>query len=220
MKTLIAFFTLISAFFLMSCSNVDQDLSPVGPETEKISVPDTPPTYPYLTTFTTIPIKHFSITPGGAIEVVVGLDEGWPDNLKHLFVMLEYVSEIYPPADRMVYLEKPRSITFQLEGFKTTGLKNVKVYGFLPAYDIKIQNPYPPQQFFNNIEVLWSANEKEIEVLILDDYNRGLGDSFVEITNDEGIYVAFIDVPTNKKIFIPNYGKPEVIGVKLYSLLH
>ena len=69
MKTLITLFTITSAFFLMSCSNVDQDLSPVGPEIEKISIPDVTGTYPYLTSFTSIDVDGFSGSPAGNIPV-------------------------------------------------------------------------------------------------------------------------------------------------------
>ena len=219
MKTLITLFTITSAFFLMSCSNIDQDLSPVGPEIEKISAPAETGTYPYLTTFASIPVKSFAVTRGiGSIEVVVDIDE-WSDNLKHIYVMLEYTVDKHPSPNRMVYLEKPSSSTFLLEGFETQGLKNVKVYGYEATNSInEIQNPYQSQQSFNNLDTEWFANEKEIEILVQNN-TRALGDTFAEITNDAGIYVTFLGVPTTQKICIPNNGKPDITNVKLYSMM-
>ncbi len=217
MKSLIALFTITSAFFLMSCSNVDQDLSPVGPEMEKISAPDVTGTYQYLTCFTSIEVDGFSAgTRGDEIEVVVG-QRGWPDDLEHIYVMLEYYSDINPSPDKMVYLEKPASTTFTLKGFKTTGLKDVKVYCYVPATDPGVQSPYKPQQSFNDIEIQWFADYNGIGLTLLDK-GTGLGDSFVEITSTEGSFVTFIDVPTNQKIFIPYNGDLAITSVNFYSM--
>ena len=214
MKSLLAIFTILSALMLMSCSNVEQDLSPVGPEMQKISAFDGTGTYPYLTTFNFIPIESFTIVPGNdIIEVTVG-SRGWSDNLKHIYIVLEYVSKTDPSADRMVYLEKPKSSTFKLDNLETEGLKDIKVYGYEPVSDNSIQHPYFPQQSFNNIGIQWSANEKEIQILI----QGPIQDTFVEITNDEGTFVTFIGVPDSKQIFIPNYGNPETTNVKLYCM--
>lgn len=219
MKSLIALFTITSAFFLMSCSNIDQDASPVGPETSKLSVPEATGTYPYLQSFNSIPVESFTVIPGDdAIEVVVG-DEGWPEALEHIYVVLEYESETNPSADRMVYLEKPRSAAFQVEGFKITGLKAVKVYCYELFTDPGIQNPYLPLQSFNNVEMQWSANDEEIQILLYDNFGD-LGDSFAEITTTDGSFTVFIDKPNNKEILIPKYAKPTTTGVKLYSLLN
>ncbi|MCK5607981.1 hypothetical protein KAR91_39235 [Candidatus Pacearchaeota archaeon] len=219
MKSLIALFTITSAFFLMSCSNVDQDLSPVGPEIEKISVPDVIGTYQYLTCFNSIPVDGFTVDPGrGVIEVVVG-SRGWADNLEHIYVMLEYFSEINPSPDKMVYLEKPISTTFALTGFETTGLKDVKIYGYVPATDPGVQNPYQPQQSFNDVEIQWKADHNGIGLTLLDiGIIIGLEDSFVEITTTEGSFVTFIDVPTNQKIFIPYNGDSAITSVNLYCM--
>jgi len=155
MKTLIALFTITSAFFLMSCSNVDQDLSPVGPEMEKISAPDVTGTYQYLTCFTSIKVDGFNVTGGirgNEIERVVG-QRGWSDNLEHIYVILEYYSDINPSPDKMVYLEKPASTTFKVEGFETKGLKDVKVYCYVPATDPVVKNPEKQQKTLSDLEI-------------------------------------------------------------------
>jgi len=219
MKALIALFTITSAFFLMSCSNVDQDLSPIGPEIEKNSVPDATGTYPYLTTFNSISVESFTVLPGirsGEIEVVVG-SRGWSDNLEHIYVMLEYLGVTNQSADKMVYLEKPSSSTFQLEGFETENLIDVKVYCYVPVTDPGIKHPYPMQQSFNDIEIQWFADHNGIE-LILPPTGTGLGDSFVEISSDEGSVVVFIGIPDNTEIFIPYNGDSAITSVNLYSM--
>jgi len=219
MKALVALFTITSAFLLMSCSNIDQDLSPVGPEIEKISSLDGTGTYSYLTSFTSIPIESFTIIPDdGVIEVEVGA-RGFSDALEHIYVLLEYNSITNQSVDKMVYLEKPRSIIFRLKGFETTGLMNVKVYGYETATGPRVQNPYYSLQTFNDIKMQWSANDEEIQVL-LPDNNLSLGDTFAEITTTEGSFVVFLDKPENKEILIPKYAKPTTTRVKLYSLLN
>jgi hypothetical protein len=117
----------------------------------------------------------------------------------------------------MIYLDKPISSTFKLDDFKTSGLTDVKVYGYEPVSDNAIQHPYFPQQCFNNIGIQWSTNEKEIQILIQGN-NEILQDTFVEISNDEGTFVKFIGVPDSKQIFIPNYGNPGTTSVKLYCM--
>jgi len=217
MKSLLALFTIVSAFMLMSCSNVDQDLSPVGPETSKISAPEESGTYPYLRSFTSIPIESFNVLPiTGEIEVVVG-DQGWPVDLEHIYVILEYESETYPSAFKMVYLEKPRSVSFQLEGFKTSGLKDVKVYCYvLNPDEWPVQHPYPPQYTFSNYEVQWLAEELGITLIL--DNSIQYGDTFIEIITTEGSFTTFIDIPRDLKIFIPLNGNPATKSVNLYSI--
>ncbi len=218
MKTLVALFTFTFALLLMSCSNIDQDLSPVGPDVEKISTLDVQSTYPYLTLFNSVQVESFTIIPGDdAIDIVVG-GRGWADNLEHIYVMLEYAADTYPSADKMVYLEKPRSVTFRLKGFKTDGLKDVKVYCYEPFTDPGIKHPYFPLQSFNNTEMQWYSSENEIQILLYDTF-RNLGDSFAQITTTEGSFVLFLDKPTIKEILIPKNAKTEVTGVKLYSML-
>ncbi len=217
MKSFLTLFTIVSALMLMSCSNVEQDLSPVGPEMQKISAPEASGTYQYLTSFNSIPVESYIVMTGEkAIEVTVG-GRGWTDYIHHIYVLLEYNSQTEPSANRLVYLERPRSATFQIDGVQTTDLKDVKVYCYEPSMDKPIQYPYHPQQLFNDIAIQWSANHKEIEILIQDNIDI-LGDTFVEITTDENSYVLFIGMLQNSNISIPNYGDPEVINVKIYSL--
>jgi hypothetical protein len=216
MRTLLTLFTIVSIFTLMSCSNVDQDLSPVGPEISKISVTEATGTYPYLQLFNSCPVESYTVFGNDVIEIVVG-DEGWPEALEHIYVILEYESEIHPSAERMVYLEKPRTVTFQIEGFRTTGLKAVKVYYYALFTDPGIQNPYLPLQSFNDVEMQWSANDEEIQILLNDNFGD-LGDSFAEITTTDGSFAVFVDKPNSKEILIPKYGKPVTTGVKLFSM--
>lgn len=218
MKTLVALFTITFALFLMSCSNLDQGLSPVGPETSKISSPDAPGTYSYLTTFASIPVESFTILPGGNdIEVVVG-DLGWPVDVEHIYVVLQYSSDSHPSADKMVYMEKPRAVTFNVQGFQTSGLKDVKVYCYEPVTDPGVISPFSPLQPFNDVEIQWSANDKEIQILLGDSYVK-LGDSFAEINSTEGSFVVYLDNPNSKEILIPKSGKAAITSVRFYSIL-
>ncbi len=201
---------------LMSCSNVDQDISPVGPEISKISVTEATGTYPYLQLFNSVPVESYTVMPGNEIEIVVG-DEGWPEALEHIYVLLEYESETHPSEEKMVYLEKPRSVTFQIDGFRTTGLKVVKVYYYALFTDPGIQNPYQPLQSFNDVEMQWSANGEEVQILLNDNFGD-LGDSFVEITTTDGSFAVFVDNPNSKEILIPKYDKPVTTKVKLFSM--
>lgn len=222
MKTFIAICTISIAFLLMSCSNVEQDLSPVAPEIQKISAPEGTGTFPYLTSFYSVPVKGFSALRDGEIEVevVVG-DLGWPKDVVHIYALLEYELQTVSSQNKMVFLEKPISNIFKLKGFNTVGLKNVKVYCYSPVSDILFEQPYPQQQSFNNIEIQWSANYKGIQIL-LSGTAGDLGDSFVEITTSEGSFVTFIDEPQSEKIFIPRSGPAgliETTDVNLFSLL-
>jgi len=117
----------------------------------------------------------------------------------------------------MVYLEKPRAATFQIDGFRTTGLKDVKVYYYALFTDPGIQNPYLPLQSFNDVEMQWSVNSGEIEILLNENFGD-LGDSFVEITTTDGSFAVFVDKPNSKEIKIPKYEKPVTTRVKLFSM--
>jgi len=175
------------------------------------------PTITYLTIFNSIPVESFSVIAGeNAIEVIVG-GRGLTDNIQHIYVLLEYEDQIDPSANRLVYLEKPRSLTFQIDGVQTRLLKDVKVYCYEPSVDRPIQHPYHPQQLFNHIPTQWSANHKEIEILIQDNFDI-LGDTFVELITDENSHVSFIGVLENNIISIPNYVDHELTSVQIYSL--
>ena len=221
MKSLIALSAIVSAFLLMSCSNVDQDLSTVGPETEKISVSAETGTYPYLQSFNFIPIDSYTILPGGSeIEIVVG-NGGWSDDVEHIYVVLEYIGATYPSADVLVYLEKPRTVSFQLDGCETNGLQGVKVYGYEPAVDKRVISPYNPLREFDNVAVQWFDNGRGINLKIQGD-TRLYNDSFVEVITSQGSFVSFVDVPQSDNIFIPKSGPTpipvETISVRLFTM--
>jgi len=91
MKALILFFALTASFVLTSCSQLEQENSPLTPQLSKESVPANDVTYPYeyLATFPEMKSVKWDETLSDDQWVVVTLDEQSRD-YQHIFCEVIY----------------------------------------------------------------------------------------------------------------------------------
>ncbi|MGB5531064.1 MAG: hypothetical protein WBQ32_13950, partial [Ignavibacteriaceae bacterium] len=134
MKSLISILSVMFVLLLVGCSNLEQETSPVAPEMNKMVSEQMAPstTYPFLQCFNSVPVKSFNSTKSpGTVEVIIATDK-FPKIFTHMFAVLEYEDFRAPISNNMIFIGKPLTNVFELEGVQTNYLKNIKVYSYAP----------------------------------------------------------------------------------------
>lgn len=233
MKSIISVLSVLFVLFFIGCSNLEQETSPIAPELQKSSFKSETQngTYKYLQCFNLIPVQSFKsskdagdIKSVGTIEIVIA-PENFPKFFKHMFVVLEYNNINRLAANNMLFIDRPKSNVFQLENVVTNELKNVKVYAYINDNDINGINPtYDYLTSFGEMTINnWNVSEDGIEIYT-DDWNQGLGDTFVEFSVSNADYQSFVLTyiarPTNGKIVLPRFVKGLITQVKMFGFFN
>lgn len=227
MKSLISILSVLFILLLVGCSNLEQETSPVAPELNKMVSEQMVPsdTYPFLQCFNSVPVKSFnSVKSPGTIEVVIAPDK-FPKVFMHMFAVLEYEDYKAPISNNLIFIGKPLTNVFELEGIETNYLKNIKVYSYMPDNNWKgINPPYGYLTSFAELKITdW--NDTGVELIIYtDDWNANIDDTFIEVqfanldgTNDVLTYIA---KPSARKISVPKFRRETIIGLKMYALFN
>ncbi len=205
------------AFVLSSCSNVEQDYSPVSPEISKVSNSSDASAYNYLETFYQAKVESF-----GTIDLLNDLtincqSKNWPNHLRFAFVILEYNGNLNSPHNVMVVVNNLESNVIKLPGYTSSNLRNVKVYYPLNAVII----PEPGLSDFTSLDEMkvdyWEANKKAI-VLSTTDWKSNLTDAFIEIQMKYQNVLVYVSKPEQKEIILPMFGDKGVYNVNLFGL--
>jgi hypothetical protein len=210
---LVSFFV---AFVLSSCSNVEQDYSPVSPEINKISnVPDLS-AYNYLETFYQAKVESYGTSDDGSLAINCQ-SNNWPNHLRFAFVILEYNANLNSPHDVLVVVNNLESNIIYLSGYTDRNLSNVKVY--YPLKGIIIPEPgLPDFTVMDEMKVgFWETNNKAI-VVQTPDWKSTLTETFIEIQMKHQSVLVYASKPSAKEIILPMYGDQGVTGVNLYGL--
>lgn len=214
---LVSFFV---AFVLSSCSNVEQDYSPVAPEINKVSSLDLTGSYNYLQTFYEIEVESFGSSIGSADDTGLHItcqEKYWPGDIQSAFIVLEYSNLFQPARDEMVVLEKPKSNVLVLPNVSAENLKSVRVYYY--SSDIgTVPQGLPDQTALENLKVgSWSTSGQSI-LVYTNDWTSAWSDCFVEIQLKYKNVLVYVSTPDEKQIIVPMFGKMGVTGVKLFGL--
>lgn len=227
MKRIISALSLISILFLVSCSDFEQESSPIVPEFQKTSTnyEITSGTYEYLQCFDLIPVQSIqSSTTLGSIEIVIS-PKIFPKYFMHMFVMLEYKDSILPLRNSMIFVGKPNSNIIRIDGVNESSLKSVKVYAYIPKVDGKgISQPYNYLTSFQELTVTeWNVSNNEI-LIFTQDWSSSLGDTFIELTiahpGSQNHVLTYIAKPMEGKLILPKFLKERITQVKMYGLFN
>jgi hypothetical protein len=214
---LVSFFV---AFVLSSCSNVEQDYSPVSPEINKVTVQNTDGAFRYLQTFQQVGVESFGPSIGAATDeglVVTCQSKYWPAYVQAALVVLEHSSLLQPVQDEFVIVNKPKSNVLVLPGYSVQNLTNVKVYYYTIDFGT-VPNGLPDFTPVNKMKVAsWNTTGNSIEVLS-NDWTTALTDCFIEVQMKSKNLMVYIAKPQNKQIVLPMFGNMGVLDVNLYGL--
>ncbi len=226
MKSMIAILSALFILLLAGCSNMEQESFPVAPELNKmVSEPlDPSGTYPYLQHFKFVPVESFhSSTTPGTIEVVIPSDK-FPKIFNHMFAVLEYEDFKAPILNNMIFIGRPLTNVFNLNGIETKYLKNIKLYTYNSEDSWKgIAPPYNYMTSFHQLRITnWSDNGSAL-VIYTNDWSSNVSDTFLEIRyvnqshGSENI-LTYVAKPSAGKIAVPKIVKGTITGLKMYAL--
>lgn len=225
MKQIVSAFLLLFVLFLISCSNLEQESSPIAPELKKDGTGkiNTDGAYDYLQCFNYIPVQSFkSTTTPGTIEIVISPDK-FPKLFMHMFVALEYKEGGLPLRNNMIFVGKPNTNIIRVNGILEHTLKSVKVYAYIPNNDWK--GITPPYNYLTSFEELvideWNISNNQI-LIYYGDWKPNLRDTFLELTiassSKQNYLLTYIASPSEGKVIIPKFMKEKIIQIKSYGI--
>jgi hypothetical protein len=138
MKILTTFFAAIGILFLTSCSDINQDSSPVSPYSDVLekSPLDQNFSYQYLQSFSSVAVSDYYTSKSAGIIMELETAKS-PQSLKHVYALLDYGTQLDPPTCYLVYLGNQQSSTVEIPDYSIANLKGVRLYS-LPKSDVPI----------------------------------------------------------------------------------
>ncbi len=227
MKRIITALLLTSVLFLVSCSDFEQESSPIAPEFQKVSSGNqiTEGAYQYLQCLEFIPVQYFASTKTpGTVDIVISPDL-FPKFFLHMYVVLEYKNIGLALSNKMIFVGKPNSNIIQLNGVHERSLTGVKVYVYVPGNHW--QGISPPYNYLTSFEELtvneWTVSNNQI-LIFSKDWNPNLSDTFIEFTfadkSRQNHVLTYIANPTAGKITLPKFMKDEITQIRMYGLFN
>ena len=153
MRLFVSFISVLGILFLASCSDINQDVSPVSPDVNKVSfiqgpILGDPFYYSYLQEFEEIGVANFGNSKSNSIVVTIDNSKA-PDEIIHALVVLDYFTPTTQSQCYLVFVGKLSSPTFEIPGYTTNKLANVRVYALTSGSGTpksKVYDPYQPFQ--------------------------------------------------------------------------
>ncbi|GBD89056.1 hypothetical protein BMS3Abin03_03002 [bacterium BMS3Abin03] len=223
MKLFILFISVLGILFFVSCSDLNQNSSPVSPDANKVSFSQGPILgdpfyYSYLQEFEEEQVATFGGSKSNGIVITLE-DSKAPDEIIHAFVVLDYFSPTISGQSYLVFVGKLSSSTFEIPGYTTEKLANVRVYA-LTSYNgspkSKVYDQYQPFQdmLINNFGIT-GQNMK----IISSSWNESLLDAFLEVSIGGSRKLIYIERPASGSFSVPiTYPTPgSNAGVRLFG---
>jgi hypothetical protein len=228
MKGLILFFALSVSLVLTSCSQLDQESSPVTPQINKESNPLNYETFPYeyLAAFPEMESVKWEEALSDGQWVIVTLNKT-DREFHHIFCEVIY-SDLTEPVEKiseLYFAGKPEDSRFVFAKPENSIISDVRVYvvyDYPSVNEILIYNeipfPYNHWQKFSSIYVhAWETKDKVISISAENDVNNS-EHIFAQINSKEGNMLVFAAKPSSEFFDIPKYGDTGVMDVNLYGL--
>ena len=216
MKSLVLFFAISVSMILTSCSQLDEQTSPLGPTMNKQSKNSPTQPYTYLATFPELNSVKWSLSNNDDGNVVVSFISP-VKNYSHLFCIVSY-ADIFEPAlpnYELYFVGKPKSNEFNFQVPANKVISNIRVYVVYNYGGSRL--PYADMQKFNSVPVnQWYAKGETISVDAANDinFNEHL---FVRIESLSGSFLVFVGKPASSNFDIPKYGDMNVERLDLYG---
>jgi hypothetical protein len=222
MKLLTILFAAIGIFFLTSCSDVNQDMSPVAPGVDKVVMdpgPISPFIYSYLQSFSRYPVSDYYLGKGvNKVTIELGGDVAISE-IVHAFAIFDYDSQVLPEKSKLVFLGKPSSSTIEVPGVASTSLSGVRVYYLGSSSGTPVSGAYSEFQNFTEISASSKIQEKLI-TLSSSAWNPDIAEAFAEVQFKEGGQLVFLEKPSASNFSFPYAYGNQVKGVKLFGLFN
>jgi hypothetical protein len=224
MKNLVILFSVLFLFSLTSCSDVNDNSLLTNPVMEKSSLPTneeiTPSPvypYPYLYNFSKVEgLTYLTLEGENAIEF--NIPEGTA-KFTHLFVVVNFAQGIgLPIAPKMYFIDQISETGFKVDGIKVNQVQSLSVYGFELSGTLAVIYPFVNNSTMNEVAVKgWKLEKNNIKVECSGIWPSSLKYVFAEINSKTGSSLVFLQRPYATTFIIPEYGKYDVKGIKLFG---
>lgn len=229
MKNMVLIFAVSLSMILASCSQLDQESSPVTPQFNKQSDPYNLNSYPYeyLKAFPEIEYVKWEESISDAQWVIVTLSKPVQE-FHHIFCEIIYTSsnETVENDRELIFAGKPDNLKFAVPKSLNEKISEVNiyaVYNYPSANEIIVNNemypfPYKERQQFKPVEVYsWDTSENTISVNASNDISS-TEHVFAKINSKDGNKLVFIAQPESEFFDIPQYGDTGVLDIDLFGL--
>ena len=217
MKNLFLVLSVLFLFGLTSCSDVMDNSLPTTPVLEKGGTVETTPSpvypYPYLFNFSNVDgIKFLTREGEEAIEFYM------PDattKFLQLYIVVNFHSD---SPTKLYFVDSIEKDYFKVYGLTTDQVRDAYVYGLSVESTGDVVSPFANNTTMNEVAINgWKVDDRNITVECAGAWLSSLKYVFAEITTKQGTYFVFLQKPWGPKFSIPEYGKLDVIGIKLYA---
>lgn len=217
MKNLFLILSVLFLFGLTSCSDVMDNSLLTNPALDKEGTVETTPSpvypYPYLFNFSKVDGVKFLTREGEeAIEFYM------PDattKFLQLFIVVNFHSE---GATKLYFIDKIDKDNFKVLGITTDQVSDAYVYGLSVESTGDVVSPFNNNTAMNEIAVNgWKVDDSNVAVECAGIWPSSLKYVFAEIDTKSGKHFIFLQRPWGPKFSIPEYGKLDVEGIKLYG---
>ncbi len=224
MRTFISFIAVIGIFFLASCSDLNQDISPVAPEINKVSEQTTGPIlgdpyyYSYLQDFVEIKVTSFGNSKSNTISVTIDNSKA-PGEIIHAFAVLDYFSPTVTGQCYLVFVGKLNSSTFEIPGYSADKLANVRIYALTSGNGRPKSKVYDQYQSFQDMLISnFDIVGRDMKI-VTSSWSENLLDAFVEISSGGSRKLVYIEKPESSAFSIPitNPFPGSDISVRLFG---
>jgi len=219
MKLITTLLAVIGIIFFTSCSDVNQDFSPVSPGIEKQNGPGpiSPFIYDYMQEFIELNVEEFSSTKANAVVIhLQGVKA--TSEIIHAFAILEYNSPMTPGTSALVFLGKPSSTTIEIPNFSSENLTGVRVYALKSASGVPISGTYEDYQPFEQLNVSNLEVASTYIKVTTPDWSSDLKESFAELKFKSGNKLVFLERPSSGEFSIPVQDTYHFTDIKLFGL--
>lgn len=232
MKTSILFFVISVSLIITSCSQLDQETSPIGPQINKTSETLNTPTifpYTYLSSFPELNSVKWGHVSNDDGLVYVKFSKPVKD-FNQIFCEIIYsdINETTSLKSELYFAGIPLNNEFSFavsEGKIISDINLYAVYSYLQLEDILPANerpklPYNIWQEFNSITVNeWEAKGETIFVNASDELinNQHV---YAKIVSKQGSILVVLGKPSTSTFDIPKYGDLNIEDLDLFGFGH
>lgn len=222
MKILSSLFVLVFAIFLASCTQTENNISPVAPNLNKVTGTSTihngtPFPFPLLTTFKSYTTKEWN-SSSQLNKVTVLLTQQLPPKCI-TFAIVTYAAPgpISNSQKVMTYLDLQSGNKLTVSVIPSKRIQAITIYG-LSNNSFGTNNFYSVNQNFSNLKVdSWKSSGNNLTVSS-SSYVPSISQLYAVVNYGTTSVLVFMQKPSTQTFSIPNYGGSTVTSVSLFGL--
>lgn len=220
MKNLVVLFAAMFSFLFVSCSDVSDNSLLTNPVMEKsgeynsVELPSPQYPYSYLFNFSNVEgLKYLNLEGEDAVQVFMTESS---KQYSQLYVIVTYFNEVSP---KMFFINDIENESFKVVGVDLNKVQNINVYGLpIDNHSYETVSPFNNNIVMNAVVVNgWKVDNSSVYVECGGIWPSSLKFIFAEITTKDNSFFVFLQKPWSTNFLIPEYGKHDVQGIRLFG---